>query len=186
MKPFLILILFFIASCAKTNNNGSVANLENHAMAAVISGCTYTYEGHFIVPIDTKRSCTTTWENINGNKININGPTNLVFVEPGTYEFVGYHSDTSPRSSYTKYPNTLSIFNKFSIKSGEVIYIGHFNVDSRKTKFALQSMFFSQKETLVEDYLNKFYPTLINRMKSLPITFSQEAENVRKIFLKNK
>lgn len=181
-----LFIIFILSSCSHIHNkNDNISSVENKTKAAVISGCSYDYLSKFIVTADSKQPCITTWKNIEtGDQFSTSGYDSINFIAPGIYEFIGYKSKLTNRSSYTKRPKALSVFSKLNIKGGDVVYIGHLNVNSKKTVSVLDSMSFYQNKEEAIKYLQSVYPTLVNKINYTPITFSKEAQMVKDVMNK--
>lgn len=175
---FIALSAMCLFSCAY---NKDMQAFENGKKAVVVGGCSFQYTTR-LFETDKKSGCEATWENNQGDRFSINKEIDIAFVNPGTYEFVGYKSNTSPRASYRKYPGSISVFSKISIQSGEVIYLGNLDIDSRHTRHLLKAITLSQDLDQARIYMKAHYPTLADKMRPALITFSKKAEEVKKVF----
>lgn len=154
---------------------------ENGEKAVMVGGCSFQYTTR-LFETDKKSSCEASWENSQGETFSIGKEIDIAFVNPGTYEFVGFKSKNAPLVIYRKYPGSISVFSKISIQSGEVIYLGNLDIDSRHTRDLLKSITLSQELDQARIYMKAHYPTLADKMKLAPITFSKNAEEVKKAF----
>lgn len=185
-NSLVILATFMLTSCVNTKALNNLQQLQSGTVAGVVSGCTYIYEIDSWFEKEAIRKCLSTWQDEKGDRFSIDGHSGISFIKPGTYEFVALDAQAPLYSTYKKHNGAISVFKKLSVKGGEVIYIGHLNVDARNTKQLLKSMTFSDKSELANTYLQKQYPTLVDKMQVSLVTFSTEAEMVKKLLSSDK
>lgn len=127
--------------------------LESDDVAAVIGGCTDYYGDYSLFfKVKHKNPCSMTWEDNAGNQFVVNGHMSINFIKPGEYDFVRYNG---VRSRYQKFPKAMSIFNKITIKKGEVVYIGNLNVDRYEKRSVFNSLDFLDDQPAAKKYLEK-------------------------------
>ena len=177
INPIIKSLIFFLAamslcSCVHLKSpQENLADLENKTVAAVISGCTLKYKTNntFLPDTDTSHSCSVNWSSGPNNTISLEGYTSITFLAPGTYKFSGVYADLYDRRyiSYHRDEGEPSIFTDFSVQGGEVIYIGDFLIDLRKTKsflHATKPVEYYSNEYLMK-VLSRNYPTIANKIE---------------------
>ena len=172
----VILLCGHLVSCTDVSvREDNIKALKKGRVAAIVSGCTSSYNNSALFfEYKHERKCVSTWSNSYGETFYINGNTDIAFVNPGAYEFVGY--ETPKAFSYVKYPDTMSIFNKLNLKGGEIAYIGHLNVNLTKTKHVTTAMSFVKNKSLAQEYLKSIDPSLLNKMKYVPMSLTKSAQ----------
>ncbi|MFQ3307635.1 MAG: hypothetical protein ACI8ZF_000895 [Candidatus Midichloriaceae bacterium] len=190
----LFIALFCFVSCTH-NESQKIDFWENNDVAAVISGCTT----HIKSP-EKAKTCKTSWKNDTGDIFVINKPMDVKFVKPGTYEFVGYDYNYTPKRNlggfifsgdptkkrYQKFSDSISLFTKFTVKAKDVVYIGNLNADFRENKNIITAFELSYEAETAKNYLQKKYPSLVERMQVKKVFFSPQAGAIKNLFNKDK
>jgi hypothetical protein len=194
MHKILCLSLLLLAACTHNHNDG-LQKFKAGQAAAVIGGCNYQYKDNFLFSkINAAQACIMTWQGEGSSQLQLTGKMAMQFVPPGEYEFVAFRAkDTTSfnflaqgrlpikHSKYNKLPGQISIFNKITLKPGDVAYIGNLNVDVRKTGNALQTMHFHQYVDAAQKYLHKKQPDLLESLQIYNVDFTHAAKSWKKI-----
>ncbi|MFQ3307634.1 MAG: hypothetical protein ACI8ZF_000894 [Candidatus Midichloriaceae bacterium] len=200
---FLILLLI-LPSCAtyKKTPEQNMLDFKEGRVGAVISGCRAQ---HFDYPLFSRKlellqiPCHASWRNFEYNKKNIKkslhshwnpfeadtatfyGFMNIQFLEPGTYRFLEFSAslDTSRYVAYSS-KDKSSIFTDFTVKAGEVIYIGDLFVDlAKSTKLVLHS--FSMRYYKLDNIqIDKKYAELEYKIQNRYVTLTESAAFAKK------
>ncbi len=184
-KLLILLVSATLSSCMHSKTpEENIKDLNNETVALVISGCAFKYKTNNILFSDTEKDsfCTTYWKSDSGNSISLRGYSNINFILPGTYELNGFNGFIDSRTSivYNKKDDAPSLFTSFTVKGGEVVYIGDFEMNTVETKLVLQSIKpFYYKMSTVTKYLGKYYPSLTGRIESRHVRIKPEFEFMR-------
>lgn len=196
LKCSLYLMLFTLSGCAhlfmmKTPEE-NLLDLENGTVAAVISGCELHYTKVNLFQADTtgSTSCTVGWESPEGNTAIFRGYTSIAFIKPGIYEFGGFQSiiyshPTTQRVSYFEEKDTPSLFKSFSVKGGEVIYIGDLLIDTTASKQLVRSIQFKYFDYRKSGSFGKElakYDVLLDKLENRLVDFKPEVKAARDLF----
>ena len=199
MKFFLRLItcgcfVLTLSSCIHSKSlEENLSDLRTGQAAIVISGCTGEYRENNLIFSNKDHSppCTTNWKSALGEGISLSGYSSLNFIPPGTYEFNGFYFSTYDDRyfTYTVTDNAPSIFTKFSVKGGEVVYIGNFNIDARGSKQILRAIRPTSYVDTSVSVMKRLHPLYFNSETNLEkkftrrlVTLKPEAKMVRDLF----
>ena len=141
-----IFLLLALSSCAhKKTPEENLSDLNNKTVAVVISGCKLNHENYwFSKSREATHGCSIFWKKVGqkSDELRFSGYTSINFIEPGTYEFYGFCGPgvSGVHYEYNKKDKHPSIFTNFSVKGGEIVYIGNFFIDVTKSKLILQAI----------------------------------------------
>lgn len=195
LKCFLYGMLFNLSGCAhffmgKTPQE-NLLDLENGTVAAVISGCELRYKEVNLILSDEIKSteCMVMWGSQEGNIATLKGYISITFVKPGVYEFAGFYGIVYnyPRTSNISYieKDTPSLFKSFSVKGGEVIYIGDFLIDITSSKQLVRSTqfrYFDYRKTGGFGKKLAKYNVLLDKLENKLVDFRPEVKAAQKLF----
>ncbi len=152
MKPYKLISIIFIMSSLSgcfhfRSPKENLAEFYAGNLAVVISSCEMKgeFKAFFFMDATSRNTrCDVKWRQVGGNGESVTfsyrKPT-LKFIEPGTYRFSYIGGSTQEiRYSYTREENSPSMLTDFTVKGGEVIYIGSMLFDTFNSKIVLQSI----------------------------------------------
>ena len=170
---FFVYLISTLSSCVHMKSpEENLSELRSGQAALVASGCSaeFTEQNIIFANKDESTSCTTYWRSSSGERISLSSYNSLAFVTPGTYEFDGFlfFIDSSRYYYYDKKKDSPSMFTNFTVKGGEIAYIGDFKIDLRKTKkilYAIRPVYYKQKYKT--KYLEDDFPVYFNNQTRL-------------------
>ena len=158
-----IFIILLISGCTSIQSKNLIAVVENEK-AVVFSPC--HVKPSFI-------SCDATWRNEQTQTEVIFGIKNQAQVlEPGTYSLIGFISDKKGDTKFCSITNLHNIAS-FSVKGGEVLYIGDLEFDIRKGLIHNAIAIFNDKNDF-QQYLLNHKPELLPKLQTRLIQLSPE------------
>lgn len=175
IKKLIYFLFLSIALSSCTTPKENLENLEKGNVAAVISGCMIKFRERNLIlkNSDATTLCEVGWGYKENNRFS--GYTDINFVRPGTYKFESFNG----LNLYYRRGESPSMFSNFSVKGGEVIYIGHLVADIRESNRILQAFKYFDMHQKAIDLLNKKYPSLVDKLEVRPVAITKEARFVR-------
>jgi len=161
----LCLLLIILTGCASTSSlQKDMKDVEAGKKALVFGYCFMKLEGE---------PCMTTWRD-DKNETNFISNSGPRILEPGTYSLRGFWSDASEKGFKYSISNLRNIAS-FSVKGGEVLYIGHLEFDlNKKSSIHRAINVLDDKNSLAVHYLTKNQPELLPHLQTRLIQLSPE------------
>jgi hypothetical protein len=194
IKVLPIFLLLLLTNCVNRQEiaNQNLEDLRSKKVVAVISGCSFENK-------DYSMSCRLKWRQLSDDNYNNIGIefedeyTTLSFIKPGTYQFLGISASTMTSTqiktfSFDYTDKKPKLITDFTVKGGDIIYIGYIYVDAKKTNLAMHSLGirYYNKETVLE-YLKKGYSyyftgqeNLLENFKDRYVKLTEEAKFIKK------
>ncbi|KIE05806.1 hypothetical protein NF27_CL00050 [Candidatus Jidaibacter acanthamoeba] len=133
---------------------------------------------------ENKRIFTTDPENIIGELVTVfsivipsatfNFPTLVYFIEPGEYSLSSIYFDR-------RYANSLKDIITFSLKGGEVVYIGKLIVDDNNSRIVANALNIEDSYETAKKYFEAKYPEIKQTPIKRLMEFSEKAKGLRLI-----
>ena len=162
----LYIATILLTGCTNSLISKQLASVTQNEKAVVFTSC-HVKPG--FIP------CNTTWYNHQTkNEVLIASKRQAQVLEPGDYSLIGFVSDKYA-SSYVYSINNLHNVASFSVKKGEVIYIGSLEFDMRKNSSIHNAInLYDDKNSSIQ-YLSEYQPELLSRLQTKLMQLSQEA-----------
>ncbi|HJD63871.1 MAG TPA: hypothetical protein LFW13_02535 [Rickettsia endosymbiont of Sericostoma sp.] len=167
----LYILIMLLTGCASISTKQLISIAENKQ--AVVLGSCYLARSFTL--------CDATWRNEqNQTQVTFGIKSQVQVLEPGTYSLSGFISDKGWFPTVVRSIANLRNIASFSIKGGDVLYIGNLEFDISKSFSIHHAINVIDNKNSAEQYLSKYQPKLLPRLQTRLIQLSPEVLAIKK------